>query len=41
MINEDIDIKNKVSYENGLSLKIPNGNIEFKNISFKYELKIE
>ena len=37
-----IDIKNKVGEnENGLSLKIPNGNIEFKNISFKYEFEEE
>ena len=33
-----IDIKNKVGEnENGLPLKISNGDIEFKNISFKYE----
>ena len=33
-----IDIKNKVGEnENSLSLKISNGNIEFKNVYFKYE----
>ena len=33
-----IDIKNKVGEnENSLSLKISSGNIEFKNVSFKYE----
>jgi len=33
-----IDIKNKIDEnENGLPLKLLNGNIEFKNISFKYE----
>ena len=37
-----IDIKNKVGEnENSLSLKIPNGNIEFKNVSFKYKLEKE
>ena len=33
-----IDIKNKInSNEKGLPLQVSNGNIEFKNISFKYE----
>ena len=37
-----IDIKNKVGKnENNLPLKIANGNIEFKNVSFKYELDEE